>query len=107
MRKILQSYNIYYYPPEQGFPTSKIWIYLNGKENGQPRTIKSLCFENVENHKNFILNNMFYHLYWIEKKAADFRPSGMDIHTFRKELMNRLMTDLRNKLIEKLKNGKS
>jgi len=103
MRKILQSYNLYYYPPEENFPTSKIWLYLNGKENGQPRMIKSLCFENIENHSNFILNNLFYHLYWLEKKGIDFKPSQMNIDTFRKILLDNLMIGLRAKLISKLK----
>ena len=77
MRNMLQSYHIFYYPPEQNFPTDKIWIYLHGTEKGQPRTIRSLCFENTENHRKFISNNIFANLYILEKRLMTYSDIQM------------------------------
>ena len=103
IKNFLQTYHIYYYPPEQNFPTDKVWLYLDGKENGQPRTIRSLCFDNIAVHQRFILNNILYNLYWQSKKGIEFKPSYMTISEFRIELLNRLMTKLRVKSLENLK----
>ena len=103
-KDIQQTYHLYYYPPEQNFPTDKVWIYLDGlSKDNQPRTIRSLCFDNIETHRKFILNNILYHLYWLEKKGAEHKPSFMHISEFRKILLDSLMTKLRIKSLENLK----
>ncbi len=71
IKNFLQICKIYYYPPEAKFPTDKIWIYFNGEENGERRTIRSLCFKNPENHKKFILNNIHAHIYQLVKRAEN------------------------------------
>ena len=103
IKNFLQTYHIYYYPPEENFPTDKVWIYLDGKADGKPRTIRSLCFDNIETHRKFILNNILYHLYWLEKKGISFKPSFMQVSEFRKYLLDGLMTKLRVKSLESLK----
>lgn len=103
IKNFLQTYHIYYYPPEAKFPTDKVWIYLDGKQNGEPRTIRSLCFDNIETHRKFILNNIIYHLYWLEKKGAQFKPTFMHISEFRKYLLAGLFKKLRVKSLESLK----
>ena len=102
MRNILQSYNIFYYPPEQNFPTDKIWIYLHGKQNNHPRTIRSLCFENTENHRKFISNNIFANLYILEKRLINYS----DIQTtpeYRKRLLEALLSEIKKETIDKWK----
>ena len=103
IKNFLQTYNLFYYPPEEGFPTSKIRLSLFGEEDGKPRMIRPLYFENVENHRNFIFNNIFYEIYWLEKQAGDFRPSWMPIGEYRLKLMDAILTDLRKKLLAKVK----
>ena len=102
-RDYLQVYNIYYYPPAEGFPTSKVWLYFNRKDKEKYLYLKSLCFENIENHRNFILNNLFYHLYWLEKQAAQFKPEWMPIGEYRLKLMDAVLSDVRKKLLAKVK----
>jgi len=82
-----QMYRMYYYPPEEHFPTDKVWLYFNRdekvfnkkKNQWEYMGIKSLCFDNIETHRKFILNNIIYHLYWLEKKGAEHKPSFMHI----------------------------
>ncbi len=69
IKNFLQICKIYYYPPEQDFPLDKVWLYFDGEENKQPRRIRSLCFKNPENHKQFILNNIHAHIYQLLKRA--------------------------------------
>ena len=102
-RKLLQTYHLYYYPPEANFPTSKVWLYLDGKENNQPRTIRSLCFENIENHRKFILNNIIYNLYLTEKRSEDYLLSTIPISTYRIKFLDSLLSDLRKKIIDRWK----
>ena len=102
-RNILQSYQIFYYHPEVNFPTSKVWIYLKGTENKQPRTIRSLCFENIENHKRFILNNIIYNLYLTEKRCEDYLLSTVPISVYRIKFLDSLLNDLRKKIMERWK----
>jgi len=103
LKNFLQSYHIDYYPPEANYPTDKIWLYLHGKENNEPRMIRSLCFKNPENHRKFILNNIYAQLYLLEKRGIEFKPSEIDIHTYRKRLLDALLVDLRKKILEKYK----
>jgi hypothetical protein len=103
IKNFLQTYNLYYYPPEENFPTSKVRLSIFGEEDGKPRMIRSLYFENIENHRNFIFNNIFYQIYWLEKQAGHFRPSYMPIGEYRLKLMDAILTDLRKKLLSKLK----
>ena len=103
IKNFLQSYHIYYYPPEQNFPIDKVWLYLHGKENGQPRMIRSLCFDSIETHRKFILNNLYYNLYLLEKISEEFRPKQMDIHTYRMKLLDAVFIDLRKRIIEKVR----
>jgi len=102
LKDFLQSYNIFYYPPEENFPTSKVWIYLHGKEKEKPRMIRSLCFDNIEVHRRFILNNLLYHIHWLEKEGGKFKPEWMPISEYRKRLMDGVFIDLRKKLLKKL-----
>ena len=103
MSKGLQVYKIYYYPPEQGFPTSKVWLYFNRKQEDKYLGTKSLCFENIENHRNFIVNNIFSQLYWLEQEGEKYKPSFMDIHTYRTKLLEGILTDIRQKIIKKVR----
>jgi len=101
IKNFLQTYNIYYYPPEQNFPTDKIRLSLFGKENGEPRMIRSLYFENVENYRNFILNNIFSYIHWLEKKGIEYKPIEMSIRTFRITLLDDLLMRIRKEIPEK------
>lgn len=103
IKNFLQTYSLYYYPPEEGFPTSKVRLSLFGEEDGKPRMIRSLYFENIENHRNFILNNLIYQLYWLEKQGSQFKPEWMLIGEYRMKLMEGVLIDLRKKLLEKVK----
>ena len=103
LQKGLQTYRIYYYPPEVNYPTSKVWIYFNRKQDDKLLGIKSLCFSNIENHRNFILNNLLYQIYWLEKQGENFKPTWMDIHTYRMKLFEAVLFDLRTKLLKKVK----
>jgi len=105
LKNALQMYKIYYYPPEVNYPSSKVWIYFNRKEGEKLLGIKSLCFSNVENHRNFILNNIFYHLYWLEKKSIEYKPTHMEIGMYRMNLLNALILDIKKKILEIWKNG--
>ena len=108
IKTFLQQYNIFYYPPEEHFPSSKVWIYLNGKQfnektnQNEPRTIRSLCFGNMENHRNFIFNNLFYHFYWLEKQLlSQIDIGGLDIIKYRKRIIDNIIMDLRDRLLKK------
>jgi len=103
IKNFLQTYNLFYYPPEENFPTSKVRLSLFGEENGQPRMIRSLYFENIENHKNFILNNIIYNLYWLEKKSENYIPQVLEIGTFRMRLLDSLLSDIRKKVMDRWK----
>jgi len=102
LKEALQVYKIYYYPPEQEHPSSKVWLYFNRKQDKSYFGIKSLCFSNIENHRNFILNNILYHLYWLEKQLENYRPSFMDSKMYRRKLLNALINDLINKINKKI-----
>ena len=106
IQKTLQIYKIYYYPPEEGFPTSKIWLYFNRKQGDKLLGTKSLCFENVENHRNFIVNNIFSQLYWLEQKGGEFKPGWMDQETYKIKLLEGILTDLRKKILAKVREEK-
>jgi len=101
LKNFLQTYHLYYYQPEKDFPTSKVRLSLFGKENGEPRMIRSLYFENIENHNNFIINNLLYNLYWLEKQGIDFKPDWMPVYEYRKQLLEGLLMSIRKKLIKK------
>ena len=100
--RILQSYNIFYYPPEHNFPTDKIWIYLHGTENKKPRTIRSLCFENPENHRKFILNNIYANLYILEKRLISYSDIQMS-EEYRKRLLDGLLSEIRKDILNRWK----
>lgn len=102
MRNMLQSYNIYYYPPEQGFPIDKIWLYFHGKQNNQPRTIRSLCFENTENHRKFITNNIFYNLYILEKRLINYDDIQMTPE-YRKRLLESILLEIKKEIMNRWK----
>jgi len=102
LKTALQVYRIFYYPPEENYPSSKLWLYFDRKQEGKYLGIKSLCFNNIENHRNFILNNIFCELYWLEKEGIEFKPETMDIHTFREKLLDALFIDLKKKIIKRL-----
>ena len=98
IRDSVQMYKIFYYPPElPNYPSSKVWLYFNRKDGEKILGTKSLCFNNVENHRNFIINNILYHLYWLERVGSEYKPSTMDIHTFRRKLMEALLLDIRQR----------
>ena len=101
IRDSLQVYKIYYYPPEEGYPTSKVWLYFNREQKDKILGTKSLCFESVENHRNFILNNIIYNLYWLEKKSESYIPTILEIGTFRMRLLDNVLNDLRKKVIKR------
>jgi len=103
IKNFLQIYNIYYYPPEQNFPTDKIWLYLNGKENGQPRMIRSLCFKNPENYKKFILNNIYAHIYQLVKRAEEHIPNHIEKINYQKALLNDLLIKIREEIPKRWK----
>ncbi len=91
IKNFLQICKIYYYPPEQNFPTDKIWIYFDGEENKQPRRIRSLCFKNPENHKKFILNNIHAHIYQLIKRAE--YNNALSTHIPKREYQEALLND--------------
>ena len=95
----LQSYHIDYYPPEVNYPTDKIWLYLQGKENGKPRMIRSLCFKNPQNHTNFIINNIYAHIFQVEQRSSDSIPSTIPIEKYRMILLDGLLSEIRKKII--------
>ena len=95
IKNFLQIYKIYYYPPEKNYPTDKVWIYLDGKENGEPRMIRSLCFKNPENHRKFIFNNIYAHIYQLVKRAEYHIPSHVEIFKYQMALLNDLLIKIR------------
>lgn len=101
--KILQSYHIDYYHPEQGYPTDKIWLYLHGKENNKPRMIRSLCFKNPENHRKFIMNNIYAHIYQLTKRAEEHIPSHIELIKYQMALLNDLLIKIREEIPKKFK----
>jgi len=103
LKQALQVYRIFYYPPEEGYPSSKLWLYFDRKQEDKYLGIKSLCFSNIENHRNFILNNILSELYWLEQEGMKYKPSEMDIHTYRLKLLDGILIDLRKKVLTKLK----
>jgi len=103
IKDFLQVYQIYYYPPEVNFPTDKIWIYFDGEEKGEPRRIKSLCFKNPENHKKFILNNIYAHIYQLVKRADNCIPNHIEIRKYQMELLNDLLMKIREEIPKKWK----
>ncbi len=100
MNKGLQVYKIYYYPPEENFPTSKVWLYFNRKQGDKLLGTKSLCFENIENHRKFILNNLLYNIYILEKRSEGCIPSSIQIGTYRLRLLDAILVELRKEIIE-------
>jgi len=103
IKESLQIYKIYYYPPEMNYPEDKVWLYFNRKHNDKLLGTKSLCFASPEQHRSFILNNILYYLYWLEKKSIDYIPNSVPIEEYRRRLMDALFNDLRTKLIGILK----
>jgi len=101
-KDFLQSYHIDYYPPEQDYPTDKIWIYLNGKKNDKPMMIRSLCFKNPENHKKFILNNIYAHIYQLVKRASNL-INGIEKIKYQKALLNSLSIEINKEVLKKFK----
>ncbi len=92
IKDFLQTYQIYYYHPEENFPLDKVWIYFDGEENKQPRRIRSLCFKNPENHKQFILNNIYAHIYQLLKRAE--YQNALSNHIPKRQYQEALLTDL-------------
>lgn len=92
IKNFLQICKIYYYPPEQDFPLDKVWLYFDGEENKQPRRIRSLCFKNPENHKQFIINNIYAHIYQLIKRAE--YNNALSIHIPTMQYQEALLTDL-------------
>jgi len=101
LKQALQVYRIFYYPPEENY-SPKLWLYFDRKEKEKYLGIKSLCFSNIENHRNFILNNIYCELYWLEQVGIEYKPSEMDIHTYRLKLLEGILTDLRKKILKKI-----
>ena len=102
MRDGLQTYKIYYYPKEVNY-IDKIWLYFNRKEGDKLLGIKSLCFSSTDQHRKFILNNLFSHLYLLEKRSEDYMPQTIEIEVYRKRLLDAVLFDLRKKIIERWK----
>ena len=105
IKNFLQIYKIYYYPPEQDFPLDKVWIYFDGEENKQPRRIRSLCFKNPENHKQFILNNIHAHIYQLLKRAEYNNALSTNIpkRKYQEALLNDLLTKIRPEIQKRFK----
>jgi len=102
-QNFLQCYHIDYYPPEANHPTDKVWLYLNGKENGEQRMIKSLCFKNPQNHRKFILNNIHAHIYQLVKRAENHIPNHIGIIKYKMALLNDLLITVREEIPKKWK----
>jgi len=100
LKEALQVYKIFYYPPEANYPTDKIWLYFNRKEKEKYFGIKSLCFSSPENHKNFILNNIYAHIYQLTKRAEEHIPD-IEIFRYKMALLNRLLMEIRKKIPER------
>ncbi len=100
MNQGLQVYKIYYYPPEQNFPTSKIWLYFNRKQGDKLLGTKSLCFESPENHKKFILNNIYANIHHLVKRAEDHIPNGVEVFRYQMALLNDLLIKIRKEIPE-------
>lgn len=101
IKNFLQICKIYYYPPEQNFPLDKVWIYFDGEENKQPRRIRSLCFKNPENHKQFIINNIQAHIYQLLKRAE--YQNALSNHIPKREYQDALLSHLLIEIREEIK----
>jgi len=111
IKNFLQICKIYYYPPEQDYPLDKVWIYLDGEENKEPRRIRSLCFKNPENHKKFILNNIYAHIYQLLQRAEYQNALSINIpkRKYQIALLDDLLTKTRKEMLtrfEEEQNGK-
>ncbi len=105
IKNFLQICKIYYYLPEQDYPLDKVWIYFDGEENKQPRRIRSLCFKNPENHKQFIMNNIHAHIYQLLKRAEYNNALSTNIpkRKYQEALLNDLLTKIRPEIQKKFK----
>ena len=105
IKNFLQICKIYYYPPEQDYPLDKVWLYFDGEENKQPRRIRSLCFKNPENHKQFIINNIYAHIYQLIKRAEYNNALSTNIpkRQYQEALLNDLLTKIRIEIQKKFK----
>lgn len=107
-KTFLQQYNLLYYHPEINYPTPKVWLYLQGKQFNEQknqyeqRHIKSLCFNNIENHRNFIVNNILYHIHWLIQIGNEFRPDWMTLEEYKIKMTDAVLLDIRIKLRNKL-----
>ncbi len=97
IKNFLQICKIYYYPPEQDYPLDKVWLYFDGEENKQPRRIRSLCFKNPENHKQFIINNIYAHIYQLIKRAEYNNALSTNIpkRKYQEEYLDYLLREIR------------
>jgi hypothetical protein len=101
IKDFLQLYQIYYYKPIPGFPTDKIWIFIDGEEKGEPRMIRSLCFKNPTNHKKFITNNIYAHIYQLIKRAENNIPNTLELISYKKRLLDDLLIEIKKEILEK------
>ena len=108
IKNFVQICKIYYYPPEQEYPTDKIWLYFDGEEKGEKRRIKSLCFKNPENHKKFIINNIYAHIYQLIKRAGDRIPNHIEKIKYQKALLDDLLIKAKKETLKRWEdeNGK-
>ena len=105
IKNFLQICKIYYYPPEKDYPLDKVWIYFDGEENKQPRRIRSLCFKNPENHKQFIINNIYAHIYQLIQRAEynNALSSSIPKRRYQEALLDDLLTKTRAEMQKKFK----
>jgi len=63
--------------------------------------IRSLCFKNPENHKKFILNNIYAHIYQLLQRAGDLIPSGIEKIKYQEALLSDLLINIRKEIPKK------
>ena len=62
--------------------------------------IRSLCFKNPENHKKFILNNIYAHIYQLVQRAGEYIPEVEKLR-YQMALLNHLLIEIRKEIPKK------
>jgi|26BtaG_2_1085354.scaffolds.fasta_scaffold03387_7 hypothetical protein len=64
--------------------------------------LRSLCFSNTENHRKFIVNNIYANVYILEKRLVHYS----DVHMtpeYKKKLLDSLLLEIKKEILDRWK----